>query len=155
MEPDDCGPARGVQDGEMGEWQRGELQQLSLWLQLQHGRGVQPDRAPGRRQCGRVHHALKTHICRSIFQFLTPIEPRSVKRVLPYIFKSSILFIYLILSTNETGVKKEIFSQTKSTLFLLHPNTFQTFYHFFISSLPLLYICKISLKASFENIESS
>ena len=111
MEPDDRGPARGVQDGEMGEWQRGELQQLSLWLQLQRWWGVQPDRAPRRSQCGRVHHPLKTQTCRSIFQFLTPIEPRSVKRVLrPTIHLQTlyILFIYLELSTNETGVKKEI-----------------------------------------------
>ena len=34
VEPDDRGSARGVQDGEVGERERGELQQLALWLQL-------------------------------------------------------------------------------------------------------------------------
>ena len=49
VESDDCGSARRVQDGEVGERERGELQQLALWLQLQRGRGVQPDWAAGRR----------------------------------------------------------------------------------------------------------
>ena len=62
MEPDDGGPACGVQDREVGERERGELQQLPLRLQLQRGRGVQPDRAAGRRQRGRVYHTLRINI---------------------------------------------------------------------------------------------
>ena len=55
MEPDDISS---VQNREVGERQRGELQQLTFWFQLQHWRGLQSDWTPWERCCSRVYHSL-------------------------------------------------------------------------------------------------
>ena len=59
----------GLQDRQVGEWQRGQLQQLSLRLQLQHWRSVQPNRTSRSRPVSRVYHLINDL---KLFQFLAP-----------------------------------------------------------------------------------
>ena len=55
MEPDDISS---VQNREVGERQRGELQQLTFWFQLQRWRGLQSDWTAWECHCCWVHHSL-------------------------------------------------------------------------------------------------